>query len=365
MQPFNGKPLILWTVEAALNCVDIDRVFVSTDGDSIAETVRYLNHPKVEVIGRSPETTTDTASTESVMLEFADKYDFETIVLIQPTSPLLTSEDLTGAFRNYRETKVDSLLSVVRQKRFVWEAKGSTVVPANYDVFHRPRRQEFDGFLVENGAFYITTKKALVESQNRLSGTIGYYEMNANTYVEIDEPEDWQIAERLLQRRENKQPSEAADIKLFVTDVDGVLTDSGMYYSENGDELKKFNTRDGVGLRVLQENGIQTAIFTSEDTEIVNRRAEKLKIDHVFQGVHDKKKALTEFCKSIGINLKNIAFIGDDVNDTELLKAVGYSACPADAIDANRNIVHFVCDAKGGGGCVREFAEYLLKRIKS
>ena len=194
-----GHPLVYYTAKAANDCVDIDVVYVATDSDIIKETVEGLGLSKVEVIGRSEENASDTASTESAMLEFAEKYDFDNICLIQATSPLLTHEDLEGGFKKFKEA--DSVLSVVRQKRFVWEenADGS-VSPVNYDVFNRPRRQEFDGFLVENGAFYITSKKLLLESKNRVSGKIAAYEMSDYTYFEIDEPSDFKISEiRLLQ----------------------------------------------------------------------------------------------------------------------------------------------------------------------
>ena len=163
---------------------------------------------KVSVIGRSVETATDIASTESVMLEFAQKYTFDNIVLIQATSPLLTSEDLTGGFQEFYKQGTDSVLSVVRQKRFQWITnEDGFVLPANYDIFHRPRRQEFDGFLVENGAFYITGREALLKTESRLSGNIKAYEMDEAAYFEIDEPNDWIVIEHQLLERLKKQIS--------------------------------------------------------------------------------------------------------------------------------------------------------------
>lgn len=201
----NGKPLVYWTVKAASACRSIDQVFVATDNETIKHVVESFAIPKTQVIGRSAESASDTASTESAMLEFAMSYDFDNIVLIQATNPLLCAEDLEGGFKVFEETSVDSVLSVVRQKRFNWRIKGNGMAePTNYDVFHRPRRQEFDGYLVENGAYYISSKKALLESQNRLSGNIKTYEMNEATYFEIDEPSDWTIIEHQLKKRTKK-----------------------------------------------------------------------------------------------------------------------------------------------------------------
>ena len=136
------------------------------------------------------------------LLEFAEKVDFENLVLIQATSPLLQAKDLDEGFKLFDTEGTDSVLSVVRQKRFIWKAdKKGFVSPVNYDVFNRPRRQDFDGYLMENGAFYITTKKDLLESKNRLSGNMKAYEMDEDTALEIDEPSDFLIIEMLFTQR--------------------------------------------------------------------------------------------------------------------------------------------------------------------
>lgn len=177
IKPICGKPLVYWTVKAACSCQYIDKVYVATDSDIIKNTIEEFKSGtesgifnKVKVIGRSAESASDTASTEFAMLEFAEKYDFDNIVLVQATSPLLQSSDLDRGFEAFYTEGTDSVLSVVRQKRFHWETDDNGYAHStNYDVFHRPRRQEFEGYLVENGAFYITSKKDLVESRNRVS----------------------------------------------------------------------------------------------------------------------------------------------------------------------------------------------------
>lgn len=156
---------------------------------------------------------------------------------------------------------------------------------------------------------------------------------------------------------------ERKKLKLFLTDVDGVLTDGGMYYSENGDELKKFNTRDGMGFQLLREAGIKTGIITSENTALVSRRAKKLKADFLFQGKRDggKLAAARQICTEVGCALENTAYVGDDINCIALLREAGFAACPSDAVTAVRTLpgIH-VLGAKGGEGAVREFVEYLL-----
>jgi 3-deoxy-D-manno-octulosonate 8-phosphate phosphatase (KDO 8-P phosphatase) len=150
-------------------------------------------------------------------------------------------------------------------------------------------------------------------------------------------------------------------IKLLATDVDGVLTDAGMYYSDNGDEMKKFNTRDGMGMTLLREQGIKVAIITREDSHIVERRAMKLKITDVFQGSRDKVVSMEVLLKRHNLQWDEAAYIGDDVNDLGVLKRVGFSAAPADAAVQNKSVVHYITKKKGGEGCVRELCDMLLE----
>jgi 3-deoxy-D-manno-octulosonate 8-phosphate phosphatase (KDO 8-P phosphatase) len=151
-----------------------------------------------------------------------------------------------------------------------------------------------------------------------------------------------------------------SQIRLFATDVDGVLTDAGMYYAESGEEWKKFNTRDGMGIKLLQRAGIITAIVTQERTKLVARRAEKLTIPELHQGVMDKLALVREMAARYGLTLSQVAYIGDDINDLETLKAVGFSATPADGMPQVAAVVDYVCQKKGGEGAVREIIEMIL-----
>ena len=301
---FCGKPLVYWTIKAAQDCIKIDKVYVSTDSEIIKKTVNDFGFDKVEVIDRSVDNSTDNASTESVMVEFAQKYEFNNLVLIQATSPLLVGDDLDKGIELFEQPEVDSVLSTVRQKRFYWKNTEGYVQPANYDLKNRPRRQEFDGYLVENGAFYIISRSLFLETNCRLAGKIKAVEMPEDTYFEIDEPSDWIILEELMRKRQKKiSDIHIPEIKLFLTDSDGCLTDGGMYYSEQGDELKKFNTRDGMGFSLLKEHGILTGIITGENTELVRRRAHKLQLDIYKCGIKDKLTCVKQMCIELNINL--------------------------------------------------------------
>lgn len=356
IKPFAGRPLVYWVLKASEECSAIDRIFVATDHEQIKNTVLSFGLHKVQTVGRSSQSATDTATTETAMLEFAKQHEFDQIALIQATSPLLTARDLAKGFHAMQDA--DSVLSVVRQKRFLW-VQNEHAEPLNYDYQHRPRRQEFEGFFVENGAFYITSRKALLQTGCRLSGKIQTVEMPEESYFEIDEETDWIIAERLLERRQKKSGTKG-NIKLFLTDCDGTLTDGSMYYTAEGDVMKQFNTRDGVGLRLLKEQGILTGILTGEDSECVRRRGEKLEVDIIRLSATDKGQVITELCRKYGVKMEEVAYIGDDWNDLEALKQVGLAICPADAVPQIKEVATYVTRQAGGHGAVREAAEYVL-----
>ena len=177
IKQFCGKPLVYWNLQALDQVDSVDRVVVATDSDKIEETVLGFGFQKLEVYRRKADNATDTASTEAVMLEYLEahpvQYD-ELFILVQATSPLTRSEDFSRALDQFRSSDCDSLLSCVRTKRFFWRENGTSV---NYDYRNRPRRQEFDGLLMENGAFYINRSDNILRDKNRLSGKIAVHEM--------------------------------------------------------------------------------------------------------------------------------------------------------------------------------------------
>ena len=362
IKAFCGKPLVYWTILSLQNSINIDRIFVATDCDKIKEIVNNFNFTKVEVYDRYPKNAEDTSSTESVMLEFIYKNNFredDLFFLVQATSPLTQTEDFDEALKLFKKNKADSLLTCVRTKRFFWDGDAN---PINYDFKNRPRRQDFYGLFMENGEFYINSIGNIKRYKNRLSGKVSIYEMKEFTAIEIDEEDDWTIAEKMMYKYILSKRIKPI-IKLFLSDVDGTLTDAGMYYGENGNELKKFNTRDGKGFELLHRAGIKTGIITSENTKIVENRAKKLKVDFLRQGIehNGKLEAVKRICQNENILLSEVAYVGDDINCKELLQSVGLAACPLDATQEIKDVLNIiVLSKKGGDGAVREFAEHVL-----
>lgn len=159
----------------------------------------------------------------------------------------------------------------------------------------------------------------------------------------------------------NEIKNKLKNIKLFLTDCDGCLTDGGMYYTENGDEIKKFSAYDGMGMSLLRKAEIRTGIVTGEDRELNRRRAKKLKLDFVESGCSDKGSVVRRICEDNQIALDEVVFVGDDINDLSALQIVGVSVCPANARLEVKGVADIILETKGGDGAIREIADMILQ----
>ena len=195
-----GKPLVYWTAAAAAEAACVDKVVIATDSPEIKAAVQQFGIDKIEIYDRQACNAQDTSSTESVMLEYiaaAQVPAEDAFLLIQATSPLLKAKHIDEMFAKWKKEGADSALSCVRSKRFFWTEDGESL---NYDYRHRLRRQDFAGLMMENGACYMNSVKNILQHQNRLSGKISVYEMPEYTAVEIDEPDDFFLIEKLMEK---------------------------------------------------------------------------------------------------------------------------------------------------------------------
>lgn len=352
-----GRPLFAWALGEAVASGCFDAVWAGTDSAAIRATVEREFPGAVRLFERSAATCTDEASTESALLEFAAAVEFDVLCTIQATSPLSHGDDFRSAQAQFLAEGADSLLTVTRSARFVWSPAGR---PLNYDPVARPRRQAFEGSLIENGAFYFTKRAVLSERRCRLGGNIALYEMAPETETEVDEPEDFARVEHILLQR-SAATARAAGICGLIVDVDGTLTDGGMYYGAEGEALKKFNTRDAHGFLRLRQAGIEVGVVTAEQSEAVHARMRKLDIQDYRPGCADKLQAVGELARQWGAALERIAYMGDDLNDLPALKAVGCACCPADAVPEVRAAAQFVAQQRAGSGAVREVCDWLLE----
>lgn len=201
----NGKPLVYWTALAAEQAKCIDKLLIATDSEEIKSTVLSFGFKKLEVYDRDKNNAADTSSTEDVMLEYINKSemgDDDLFFLIQATSPMLKAEHIDGMYNEFCKNDSDSMFTGVREKQFKWVGVNDKngLKPVNYDYRNRPRRQDFEGLIAENGACYINSVKNIKRDRCRLSGKITAFELPSYTLYELDEPSDWIIVEEMMKR---------------------------------------------------------------------------------------------------------------------------------------------------------------------
>jgi YrbI family 3-deoxy-D-manno-octulosonate 8-phosphate phosphatase len=360
-----GRPLFAWCLEEAIASGCFDAIYLTADSPaeirkevadefpSADKSVEVLDHAAVQ----------GDVSMDSALLEFQQRIPsdvpFDVACLIQAASPLTRAEDFRAAKRKFLSENLDSLVTAVQSKRFFWTRAG---VPVDYDPARRPAPEDREGYLVENGAFYLTSAKLLADHHYRLGGHIGIHEMPAETAIEITDEAGWMVMEQLLLKQKlASAKARASRIKVLVLDVDGTLTDAGMYYGPAGEALKKFNTRDAHGLQLLRENGISVCVISTEDSPAVAARMKKLRIDEYYPGIQKKLPLLLQLAKRWDIPLQNIGYVGDDLSDLECLSRVGGAFCPADAVSEILRQAHYVCGRAGGQGAVREVCDLILR----
>lgn len=357
-----GKPLFTWVLGEAIFS-NLDEVYVYTDSQEIIDFIQKEYHwtNKVKALLRSSESATDTASTEFAMLEFCASinYNFDVFCLLQATSPFTTRNDINNCLEKINNT-YDSALTVVNTHRFLWNDNGT---PINYNYLKRPRRQEFDGLLVENGAVYVITKSALKETKNRLGNSISIVKMPEDSLLEVDTENDWIVIEQLLIERQKHQ-KQTNKITHLVLDVDGVFTDGTVQYSKDGELSKAFDMRDGMGLEILREHNVEVIVMTSEQSELVSKRMQKLKIESLYMGVKDKYTLLQHILKEESLSIGNFAYIGDDINDLTNICSVGWSFAPNNAMQIVKRNADMVLTNNSGNGAIREACEFIINYNK-
>ncbi len=357
-----GRPLFTWVLGEAIFS-NLDEIIVYTDDKDIIDFIEKEYHwtDKVKALMRSNESASDTASTESAMIEFCESidYNFDAFCLLQATSPFTKKEDINACLSKL-DGDVDSVLTVVNTHRFLWDKNGT---PLNYNPQERPRRQNFEGLLIENGAVYTVTKQALKKHKNRIGDITDVVKMPEDSLLEIDSESDWVAVESLLIERQ-KRAKKPEKITHVVLDVDGVFTDGTITYTKDGEHTKSFDMRDGMGLEILRQFNVEVMIMTSENSQLVAKRMEKLKLKHVFLGVKDKYTLLKNIVSKAGISLSNVAYVGDDVNDLTNICSVGWSLAPNNATDIIKTHADVVLSKNSGAGAIREACQFVMNYNK-
>ncbi|MBG26825.1 MULTISPECIES: cytidylyltransferase domain-containing protein [Croceibacter] len=342
-----GRPLFCWILTEAIYS-KLDLVVVATNDEWITNFIatHYKWTDKVKVINRSKAS--EEGSLENAAIEFLENTSeqFDSLSLLLATNPFTRSKDINKCL----EAIVDgnsSAVTVANTLNSIWNSNGEAL-------------NDNEGFQVENSGVFSTTVNNLKNNKSLLTGTVATVEMPKHATATLSNFNDWQLAELslanlLISNKENKK------IKYLVLDVDGVFTDGGVYYDENGEMAKRFDMRDGMGLEIMREQNIQVVIMTSEDSKLVRKRMEKLKLKHLFLGAKDKYSLLENFIQTQQISRSEIAYVGDDVNDLANLCSVGWSFAPKNATNQVLPLVDVVLSKDSGNGAIREATEFLLQ----
>ncbi len=361
-----GKPLIVHTLLHAKQTPGLDRIVVTTDDPEITA---LSNQVGVEVIQRPGRISGDTATTESALhhvldhLQDVEHYEPDLVVLLQATSPLREPQDIQNAIDTLQREQADSLFSACRVHGFIWRSTADTLSALTYDPTQRCRRQEIaETIWEENGSIYIFKPYVLRTYNNRLGGKIAVYPMDRLDSFQVDEPDDLQLIETILVGKEagrRRGDTDLKDIRLLVSDFDGVMTDNRVLVDQSGREAVYCHREDGLGIARLRDVGVQIVVLSSERNPVVRARCQKLNIECI-QGSDDKLSTLKEMVRQRSLLPTQVAYVGNDLNDLECMQWAGISIAVADAVPAVKQVSDLVTLRGGGKGAVREVCDLIV-----
>jgi len=368
--PLAGIPLIAHMIRAAQTASRVTRVVVSTDDAEIAAVARAHG---AEVIDRPSALSGDDAKSEDALLHVLDTlgrdegYEPELLVFLQCTSPLTLADDIDATIAALQESGADSALAVTAFHYFLWKqtAEGDAV-GVNHDKRVRLMRQQREAEFLETGAVYVMKTEGFRRNRHRFFGRTAMHEIPSDRVLEIDDPFDFTRAEeRIAALRAGGETVGSAlppfDIQGLAMDFDGVHTDDHVLVDEDGREAVFCSRRDGMGIELLREAGLPMVVISKERVGIVARRCAKLRIP-CHHGEDDKLPKLRRWADEQGLPMEAIAYLGNDLNDVECLKAAGLGVVPADAHPSAIAAADLVLTGGGGNGAVRELADMILKQ---
>ena len=362
-----GVPLVARAVDSCRRSALIDATYVSTDDPEIAEASRGAG---AEVIERPPAIAGDLASSESALLHALQQltaagHEPEVLVFVQCTSPFIQPEDLDRGVAMVLDGECDSAFSGVSSYDFLWRDRdpvdppgSGAMVGQNHDAAVRPRRQDRRPDFRETGAFYLMRVAGFREHQHRFFGRTRVVEVPELTAMEIDTPQELIMAESLAGLVD--PPSlELTGVRAVVTDFDGVHTADTAYLDQDGRESVRVSRSDGYGIAELRRAGVPFLILSKERNPVVAARAAKLGVE-CLQGIDDKATALTAWLAERDLDRRDVAYLGNDVNDLGPMALVGWPAAVADAHPRVRAAARVVLRRPGGDGAVRELCDLVL-----
>lgn len=359
-----GKPLLSYVLDAALKSRALSRVVVSTD-DSEIGSVAQANG--AEVVWRPAELSGDNASSEQALMHALDylrdteNYSPMLLVFLQCTSPLTLAEDIDGTVEALLKENADSALAVTPFHYFIWERTNDGAVGVNHQKGFRPMRQNRQPQYLEAGAVVAMYVEGFRKAGHRFFGRTALYEIPPERVLEIDEPNDLLIAEVKLNARNQllRKNQLASTIKALVLDFDGVFTDNKVIVSDDGTEAVTCSRADSWGIKMLQSAGLPILVLSFENNPVVKARCKKLGLE-CLQGQKDKASTLLHWLEKTQFNARDVAYVGNDLNDLACMEIVGTPIAVNDAHPAVKKSARLVLDSNGGNGAIRELSELIL-----
>lgn len=367
--PIGGKPLVVHAITAALRAKRVSRVVVSTDDPEIGALSQRAG---AEVVWRPIEISGSSATSEGAVIHVLktlasrDNYRPDLVMLMQCTTPMTQPEDLDGAIETLFRRDADSCFTAVPFRRFLWrEDAAGSAIGINHDGKERVRRQDLAPQVLENGAAYVMRRVLFEQTEDRFCGKTVMHLVPESRNIEIDEPADTVKAEVLMRHQQQVEmhlllPPEP---QALVLDFDGVLTDNAVYVDQNGAETVRCDRGDGMGLeRLRSQTSLKVMILSKERNAVVQQRATKLKVE-CFNAIDDKVEALRAWAGKHALDLAQVIYVGNDLNDLGAMGIVGCAVCPSDAHPAAQRAAQIILTRPGGRGAVRELAEGLISHV--
>ncbi|MEU8528298.1 acylneuraminate cytidylyltransferase [Streptomyces sp. NPDC048629] len=365
LAPVGGVPLVARAVRACRGARLVTDVVVSTDDPAIADAARAAG---AEAVHRPPSIAGDTASSESAVLHAMDAFEAthgrraDVVLLVQCTSPFLTSGDVDGVTAEVLHGPADTALTTAPSHGFLWRARTadpSDATGVNHDKAFRPRRQDREPEYLETGAAYAMDAEGFRRHGHRFFGRTAAVVTDPARVLEIDDPHDLARARALAPLLDPVATPGPADVDAVVLDFDGTQTDDRVHLDAEGREFVSAHRGDGLGIAALRRAGLPVLILSTEQNPVVAARARKLKIP-VLHGIDRKDRALKQWCDEQGIDPQRVLYAGNDVNDLPCFHLVGWPVAVASAHDSVKASARAVTETAGGAGAVREIAGWLL-----
>lgn len=362
----DGMALLTVFLKTLVQVRGIDEIYVFCSNKKIKE---YLI-PGVSFLKRPAYLDTQQATPQDIISEFMQIIEADIYMVSHCTSPFVTVKHFEECIAAVKSGSHDSSFTAEKIQKLLW---GSDNKPLNFEADNVPRTQDLKPIYDEVSAAYVFRKEVFTKLHRRIGVTPHLTEVTGIECIDIDYPEDFEIANAIYMNilKKNRLVSIKKRIKFFVMDVDGTLTDGKIYMGAHIELFKAFDIKDGCGIKdILPQYNIVPIVITARESNILSTRCKELGIQYIYQGIHDKLQKLEEIISSQSIRdniqytFENVAYIGDDILDLQCMKPIklagGIVGCPADASEQVKDLVHYQCEKKGGNGAVREFIEWLI-----